>query len=79
MTITKINVYIQQYGQDVIEFVTDLPEPLITAEPGQMLSLMARCSRMHGEKWVRETFPDTAMEVFNYIKGRINRGNGAKI
>ena len=75
MTITKINVYIQAYGQDVIEFVTDLPEPLLVAEPGQMLSLMARCSRMDGERWVRETFPDTPMEVMNYFSGRLKSGS----
>lgn len=75
MTITKINVFIQRYGQDVIEFVTDLPEPLITAEPGQIFSLMGRCSRMDGERWVKETFPGMPVEVFNYHSGRLKPGS----
>jgi hypothetical protein len=76
VTITKINIFIQAYGQDIIEFQTDLPEPLLVAEPGQMLSLIARCSRMDGERWVRATFPDVPCEVFNYFSGRLKEGSG---
>ncbi len=76
LEITKINVFIQAHGQDVIEFCTAIPEPLLTAELGQYLSLMARCSRMDGERWVRETFPDVPLEVFNYFSGRLKPGSG---
>lgn len=75
LKITKINVYIQQHGQDVIEFCTQIPEPLRTAEPGQMLSLIGRATRMDGEQWVKATFPDVPCEVFNYFSGRLKEGS----
>lgn len=75
LRITKINIYIQQHGQDVIEFCTEIPEPLLTAEPGQMLSLIGRATRMRGEQWARATFPDIEVEVFNYFSGRLKSGS----
>jgi hypothetical protein len=62
MTITRINILLQNGCTDLLYIYTDLPSPF-PYDPTQPCSLKLECTQGTGEEYVKKNFPNILYKI----------------